>query len=210
MRLLVLSSIFLLFLTASCGGDKHLPSSNPPEYDPKRVYTEPAVPLPSVVQPAKPTELESLRSKLDSLEAGQKAQGEGKKIPFDENSVQLLKGVRTPCEALLRMTPGLGGAQLFTGTDGIALKKPLGPDADGIARRMDEHMAEGLKHSLGPGATDCPISVRPQKKSGLSQPARLVLVHTTPDRPLLLAQTGRPNTSQDNYEVETHSNPGGQ
>ena len=40
--------IVLVFLTlstmVSCGGDKHLPSPNPPEYDPKKVYTTPAVP----------------------------------------------------------------------------------------------------------------------------------------------------------------------
>ena len=200
-------------MMASCGGrDERLPSSNPPEDNPKNVYTTPAVPdtpLPSV-QRAKPTELELLRPKLNSLEAGQQTNGEGKKVPFDPNSLHPFKGINNACAALSRLAPGPANTQLFSGADGAALKKALGPDADGIARRMDEHMAEGLKHSLGPGGTDCPISVRPQKKSGLSQPARLVLVHTTPDRPLLLAQTGRPNTAQDNYEVETHSNPGGQ
>ena len=86
------SSIFLLlvlFIAGGCrGGDKHLPSSNPPEYDPKKVYTTPAAPatpVPSVAQPAKPTELELLLSKLDSLETSQKAQGEGKKTPFDKS-----------------------------------------------------------------------------------------------------------------------------
>ena len=29
----------ILLLIQGCGGDKHLPSSNPPEYDPNKVYT---------------------------------------------------------------------------------------------------------------------------------------------------------------------------
>jgi hypothetical protein len=28
----------------SCSGDKHLPSSNPPEFDPKKIYATPASP----------------------------------------------------------------------------------------------------------------------------------------------------------------------
>ena len=102
-RVIVLLSAALL--TVSCGGgDKHLPSSNPPEYDPKKVYTTPAAPtspLPSVARPAKPTELELLRSKLDSLETGQKATGEGKKVPFDPNLLQLFKGVTNPLRSVI-------------------------------------------------------------------------------------------------------------
>src|SRR6185295_18066737 len=88
------------FLTNSCGGgDKHLPSLNPPEYDPKKIYTAPAAPPSAPATVAKPSELDLLRSKLDSLEASQKATGEGKKVPFDPNSLQLFKGVTNPCEA---------------------------------------------------------------------------------------------------------------
>jgi len=47
--------LFLLIvalLTANCGGgDKHLPSSNPPEYDPKKVYPTPA-PSPQLAMPS--------------------------------------------------------------------------------------------------------------------------------------------------------------
>lgn len=54
--------IFLLivFLTAGCGGgDKHFPSSNPPEYDPKKAYTSPTAPLATSPRPAmKPAEPE--------------------------------------------------------------------------------------------------------------------------------------------------------
>lgn len=200
-RLFLLLSVALL--TVNCGGgDKHLPSSNPPEYDPKKVYTAPAASLSAPATVTKPTELDLLRSKLDSLESGAKGKGEGKKVQVDPNSLQLFKGVTNPCEALSRLAPGLGSAQLFAGDEGAALKKALGPDADGIARRMDEQLAEGLKHSLGPGAADCPISVRPQKRSALSQPARLVLTHASSTQPLLLAQTTIPDTSQDDYYVQ--------
>lgn len=196
-------------MTGSCGGgDKHLPSSNPPEYDPKKVYTAPVASPSAPATVAKPTEMDLLRSKLDSLEMGEKAKGEGRKVPFDPNLLQLFKGVTSPCEALSRLAPGLGSTQLFAGQEGAALKKALGPDADGIARRMDEQLAEGLKHSLGPVAADCPISVRQRKSSGLkdqSHPARLVLAHATSTQPLLLAQTTIPDTSQDDYDVQKSS-----
>jgi hypothetical protein len=206
MQLRIVFVLLVLLLIPGCGGDKHLPSSNPPEYDPKNVYTaptpSPAAPPQAVAQPAKPTELDLLRSKLDALEANQKAKGEGKNVPPDPNLLQLFKGATNPCEALSRMAPGLGSTQAFAGAEGAALKKALGPDADGIARRMDEQLAESLKQSLGPGATDCPISVRPQQKSDLSQPARLVLAHTPPGQSLLLAQTTMPDTSWRDYDVD--------
>lgn len=206
-RLVLLLSVALLI--ASCGGgDKHLPSSNPPEYDPKKVYTAPAAP-PSA--PATPTEFERLKSQLELLDAGQKEKGEGKKVPFDPNLLPRFKGVTNPCEALSRLAPGLGSTQLFAGTEGAALKKALGPDADAIARRMDEQLVKGLKHSLGPGAADCPISVRSRKSSlfiDQSQPPRLVLAHATSTQPLLLAQTTIPETSQGDYVVEESSIPG--
>ncbi len=195
--------LLVIFVIAGCGSEKHLPSSNPPEYDPKKVYTAPAAPSQPATLSTIPTELESLLAKLDSLEASQKQKGEGKKVPFDPNSLQLFKGVTTPCEALSRLAPGLGSAQLFEGADGAALKKALGPEADGFARRMDEQLVEGLKHSLGPGAADCPISVRPPESSFIdrSQSPRVVLTHATPTAPFLIAQATIPDTSRDDYEV---------
>lgn len=194
-------TVAVLLFSFSCGGNKHLPSSNPPEYDPNKIYTAPAVPTQPATQSTTPTELELLRLKLDSLEASQKATGGGKKVPFDSNSLQPFKRVTTPCEALSNLAPRLGSAQLFFGDEGAALKEALGPEADEIARRMDEQLAEGLKHSLGSGAADCPISVRPRQKSRFSQPPRLVLAHTTSTQPFLLAQTTIPDTSQDDYDV---------
>lgn len=86
-----------LFLLHGCGSDKHLPSSNPPEYEPRKVYTAPAVPFQPATVSTTPIELDSLRSKLDSLEPGQKPKGEGRKVPFDLTVIQLFKGVTTPC-----------------------------------------------------------------------------------------------------------------
>ena len=202
--------IVLVFLISSMivscsGSDKHLPSSNPPEYDPTKVSTAPATPPSAPATVSTPTEFERLKAQLESLEAAQSARGEGKRGPFDPNLLPRFKGVTNPCEALSRLAPGLGNTQLFAGTERAALKKALGPDADGIARRMDEHIAEGLKHSLGPTAADCPISVRPRKSSRFidqSQPPRLFLTRTTPDQTLLLAQTTVPETSQSDYDVQ--------
>ncbi|OQW33708.1 MAG: hypothetical protein A4E19_02330 [Nitrospira sp. SG-bin1] len=194
----------VLVLTAGCGGDKHLPSSNPPEYDPKKVYTTPAG-LPSTpATVSKPTEFERLKAQLESLEAGQKVKDEGKKVPFDPNSFQLFKGATSPCEVLSRLVPGLGSTQLFAGQEGTALRKALGPEADGIARRMDEQLAEGLRQSLGPEAVDCPISVRPRKSSFIdrSPSPRVVLAHTTSGQPLLLSQTTMPDTYWRDYDVD--------
>jgi hypothetical protein len=197
-------------LSYGCGGDKHLPSSNPPEYDPKKAAITTAAPPSAPATVAEPTDLERLRSRLESLEADQKAKGEGKRIPFDPNAFPHFKGVTNPCEALSRLAPGLSSEHLFEGSDGAALKRALGPDADSFARRMDEQVAEGLKHSLGPSAADCPISVRPRKRSGFidrSLPPRLVLAHATPNQPLLIAQTTVPDTSQDDYHVRREPPP---
>ena len=201
--------LILMISMASCGGgDRHLPSSNPPEYDPKKVSAAPVAPpstLSTSPKPTQSTEFERLKAQLESLEAGQETKGDGKNIPFDPNLLPNFKGFTNLCEVLSRLAPGLGSAQLFAGANGAALKKALGPDADGIACRMDEHIAEGLKHSLGPSVADCPISVRPRKSSRFidqSQPPRIVLAHTTPDRPLLLAQTTVPEMSQDDYDVQ--------
>lgn len=50
-RLLLITVLTLL--TSSCGGgDKHLPSSNPPEYDPKKVYASPSTSAAPSSQPS--------------------------------------------------------------------------------------------------------------------------------------------------------------
>lgn len=105
-RLLLLLSVALL--TTSCsGGDKHLPSSNPPEYDPKKVYTTPAVsPSTPVQTSAKPPEPGPPPIQLPPLEPGPNEKGEWKKVPVNLESLQLLKGVKNTCEALTKMVQG--------------------------------------------------------------------------------------------------------
>jgi len=51
--------LLIICMTASCGGgDKYLPSSNQPEYDPKKVYTAPpAAPNPLSIPLDKPAGL---------------------------------------------------------------------------------------------------------------------------------------------------------
>jgi hypothetical protein len=78
-RLVLLLSLALL--SHGCGGgDKHLPSSNPPEYDPKKVYTVPAalpntaavvqpvVPLPSSPAKSPPMDRVALRNALEAAD----------------------------------------------------------------------------------------------------------------------------------------------
>jgi hypothetical protein len=52
MQLLMIVCMILFGLSCS-GGDKHLPSSNPPEYDPTRVYVPPVSPHASTPQGAR-------------------------------------------------------------------------------------------------------------------------------------------------------------
>jgi len=205
---LVLSAAVIL---ASCsGGDKHLPNSNPPEYDPKKTYTSPSVSsIHSPPQSTKPAQVDLLKAKLQLLEAAPQEKGNAKPLLVNPDTLEVFKGVTTPCEALSRLAQALGSTQLFAGDEMAAVKKAFGSEADDIARRMDEQFADGLKHSLDPSTTGCSISVRPPlKRSSFpegSQPARIVLAHTASSQPLLLAETAMPDTSRDDYDVEKSS-----
>ncbi|MEO6308033.1 MAG: hypothetical protein ABIO96_03360 [Nitrospiraceae bacterium] len=155
-----------LFLTASCGGgDKHLPSSHPLEYDPKKVYSSPS---PRVLQPAtEPTQStvsDEPPIELPSLEPGPNEKGEWRKIPVNPESLQPFKVAKTVCEALSQLVQGLGSAQLFAGAEGAALKKSLGSQAESTAQMLDEQLAESMKQALGPAAANCPTpsaTIRP-------------------------------------------------
>ena len=70
--------LVMIFLTG-CGGEKHLPSSNPPEYDPKKVYTSPIPPPtqsapqsaqldPQATSPSPPMDPEAFRQALESAD----------------------------------------------------------------------------------------------------------------------------------------------
>ena len=64
-RFLIL--LIVALLSYGCSADKHLPSSNPPEYDPKKVYTAPAAPPSApatVAKSTQSTEFERLKAKV--------------------------------------------------------------------------------------------------------------------------------------------------
>ena len=167
-RVIVLLSAALL--TVSCGGgDKHLPSSNPPEYDPKKVYTTPAAP-PSAptVSISKPAEAGPPPFQLPPLEPGPNEKGEWRKVPVDPESLKLIKD-KNPCEALSGIVQGLGSAQLFTGAEGQTFKKLLGTQAESIAQSLDQQLFENFKAQLGPTVADCP-SPMPGRKNSLDEP----------------------------------------
>jgi hypothetical protein len=197
-------------LTNSCGGDnKHLPSLNPPEYDSRKVYTAPTVPpSPPAASSIKPADPELPPIQLPSLEPGPNEKGEWRKVPLKPDSLQLLKGAKTTCEALSRIVQGLGSAQLFAGTEGKALKKSLGSQAESTGRMLDQQLAESMKQALGPNVANCPLPIQPRKSSSLknpSQPARIVLTHGSSSNPLLLAQAKAPDAFEDGYSVSKTS-----
>ncbi len=69
--------LLAIFITASCGGgDKYLPPSNPPEYDPKKVYSSlsPA-PVQPATEPANSAVPEEPPIALPSLEPGPDRKG---------------------------------------------------------------------------------------------------------------------------------------
>lgn len=205
-RVLLLLTVALLIASASCGGgDKHLPSSNPPEYDPKKVYTSPSV-SPPAPQSAKSAALEPPPIELPSLEPGPDEKGEWRKMPVKPESFQQLKGVKTVCDALSQLVQGLGSAQLFAGAEGAALKKSLGSQAESTAQMLDQQLAESLKQTFGSGAANCPLFAQPHKSSSLqnrTQPARIVLTKSSSSHPLLLAQAATSQGSDDGYTIRT-------
>ncbi len=203
----ILCLMVLLLLTQSCsGGDRHLPSSNPPEYDPKKVYGSPSVSQPqSASQPAKSAEPEQPQIELPSLEPGPNEKGEWKKVPVTPESLQLFKGVKRPCEALSKIVQGLGSAQLFAGKEGQLLKQSLGSQAASVARSLDQQLFDNFKAQLGPNVADCPSPVPFQKSSGLEEffsPGRVVYTSGLPNGAFQLAQA--PAIPEDGY-TETKS-----
>ena len=147
-------------LTVSCvGGDRHLPSSNPPEYDPTKVYTAPAAtPSAPATSVAKPSGQAFPPIQLPPLEPGVNDKGAWKPVPVKPESLKLFND-KNPCEALSRIVQGLGSAQLFAGADGQAFKKLLGAQAESIARSLDQQLFDNFKAQLGHNAANCPSPV---------------------------------------------------
>jgi len=207
MRRCLLFVVVLLSALTGCGSDRHLPSLNPPEYDPKRIAPLPATPSLQVAppaQPARPAEFERLRSKLDSLQAAAGAKGAGTQLAFDPQTLLPFQGLTKPCEVLASLLAGLGSAQLFAGAEGAALKQAFGLEAEGIARRMDEQLAHGLKQSFGAGAAGCRLA-RPPASLPPARPAhqaRLLSAHPRSDYRLVFAQATMPAEPQQDYLVD--------
>ena len=197
-------------LTTSCGsGDKHLPSSNPSEYDPKKVYSAPSpAPARPTTEPAKPAVSEEPAIALPSLEPGPDEKGEWRKVPMKPESFQQLKGVKTVCDALSQLVQGLGSAQLFAGAEGAALKKSLGSQSESIARSLDRQLFDTFKQQLGPNAAACP-SLMPTHKSSNFQdkgdPARIVRTNGQAHGFIQLAQATAPEGGREGYEVSKGS-----
>ncbi len=191
--------LIVALLTANCGGgDKRLPSSNPPEYDPKKVYTTPAA-LPSTpsTSVAKPAEQGPPSIQLPPLEPGPNEKGEWKRVPVNPESLQLFTNVKNPCEALSKIVHGLGSTQLFAGEDGQAFKKLLGAQAESIARSLDQQLFDNFKAQLGPSVANCP-SPGPASKSSLGES-----LHA----PRLLLATG---PSHESFQLALATSPGGE
>ena len=210
MRFRILFFLFLLTTTACTGGDKHLPSSNPPEYDPKKVHTTPAAPPSTPIQSsAKPVEPGLPPIHFPPLEPGPNERGEWKKLPLRPESLQLFNGIKSPCEALSKIVQGLGSAQLFAGKEGQALQQSLGPQAESIARALDQQLFETFKQQLGSRAADCSSPVPARQNSGLEQffsPAHVVRTNGLSNGSFQLAQA--PTISPTRSESRQQAPPG--
>ncbi|HEU4501582.1 MAG TPA: hypothetical protein VFR82_08015, partial [Nitrospira sp.] len=107
---LVLASAALL----SCGGgDKHFPSSNPPEYDPTKSHAPPVTPPTSkpVVQDSKPAEEPALA--VLPLEPAPNEVGQWRKL--ESEKLYPRKRAESSCEALTQLLQGLGSTHLLNG-----------------------------------------------------------------------------------------------
>ena len=205
----VLLIALVVLATNSCGGgDKHLPSSNPPEYDLKKVYTAPSsIPSHPTTQLTQPTEPEPPPIQLPSLEPGPNEKGEWRTITIKPQSLQQLKGPKTVCDALSQLVQGFGSAQLFVGAEGQALKKSLGSEAESFARSLDQQLFDTFKQQFGSGATDCPSPVLPGKSrfDDSLHPSRLVLATGPPHGSFQLAQAMEPGGEREGYRVSKGS-----
>ena len=203
MRVLIVLATMLFGV--SCGsGDRHLPPSNPPEYDPQKVYTVPVAPSSApATSVAKPAETGPQPVQLPPLEPGPNEKGEWKKVPVSSESLQLFKSVKSPCEALSKMVQGLGSTQLFVGADGQTFKKLLGAQAESVAQSLDQQLFDNFKTQLGPTVADCPSPV-PARKSSLGEPnhtPRRILATGPSNSSFQLAQATSPGGEREGYTI---------
>ena len=205
LALLLLSSILL-----NCGaGDKRLPSSNPPEYDPTKVYAGPAAPpAQSTPEPAIALPAEDPDLVLLPLDPAANEKGEWRKLKSD--ALQPRKGAKSICEALTQLQQGLGSTQVFGGRDGQALRQALGPEADSVGRMLDRQLADGLKEAFGPNATACPGPTTAPRRGRIDDRTDAPRVLPASTRPVFLAQAAPDGASEDGYtetKTEDKQNP---
>jgi hypothetical protein len=198
--------IVALLLIQGCAGDKHLPSSNPPEYDPKKVYTAPpSTPSASV---AKPAGQAFPPIQWPPLEPGPNDKGAWKPVPVKLESLKLFNH-KNPCEALSKIVQELGSTQLFAGTDGQAFKTLLGAQAESIARSLDQQLFDNFKAQLGLNVANCPSPV-PAQESRFDEPLhapRLLLAKGPPQMSIQLAQAMAPGSEREGYTVTKGAMP---
>jgi hypothetical protein len=202
MRLLIFLATMLFGVSCS-GGDRHLPSSNPPEYDPKKAAITPAAPPSVPATVVKPSEPGPPPIQLPPLEPGPNEKGEWKKVPVKPESLQLFKGVKSPCEALSKIVQGLGSAQLFAGAEGQAFKKSLGPQAESLSRSLDQQLFDNFKAQLGPTVADCP-SPAPARKNSFDEPLlppRRILATGPSHSSFQLAQATGTGNEREGYSI---------
>ncbi len=124
-------------------------------------------------------------------------------MPVTPEALQLLKGVKSPCEALSKIVQGLGSAQLFVGKEGQSLRQSLGSRAESVARSLDQQLFDNFKAQLGPYVADCPPPT-PARKSRLDEPLRAprLLLATGPSHgSFQLAQATAPEGEREGYTV---------
>lgn len=196
----------ILLLLQGCGGDKHLPSSNPPEYNPKKDNSVPTLPAAAPVfapQSDKAPESEPPLSGLPPLEPGPNEKGEWRKLPVAPQSIQPLKDAKTVCDVLSKLVQGLGGAQLFPGAESGVSRKSLGTQADSTARSLDRLLFDTFKQQFGPGAGTC-STLTTGHNNGFEDLVNAARVRRTsgPSRaPFQIAQATVPEGPREAYTV---------
>jgi hypothetical protein len=200
----ILCLLAVLILNQSCGGgDKHLPSSNPPEYDPQKVYITPNAPLSAPATVTKPAE-PSPPILLPTLEPGPNEKGEWKKLPVSMDALQSLKNAHRACDALSNLIKAVGSGQLFAGKEGETFKASLGSQADSVARSLDQQLFDIFKAQLGPNVADCPSPASTWKKSDRDEffsSGRAVRTTGRPNGSFQLAQAPAVPATEDGYTV---------
>jgi hypothetical protein len=171
---IIYASITLLLIQGCGGGDKHLPSSNPPEYDPKKVYsstssppTQPAPqlakPEPRATPPPPPMDPDALRQALETADRTrailEKTASLDSKRQIHTILEMLMMGEQAPAE----LRP--------------AFRESFDARKAQIHRAFDKQY-ERLQQTLD-GESKLPAMHPPVRKSDGSEPFSLYRVNTT-------------------------------